>query len=88
MATMKLRLCRMFLFLGFCGISRILVLILIIHILPKFIVIISTINQPESQQHWNCRLITRPAFGHVKMLFVLKFLIGLTKNKSTLLIRE
>ena len=59
-ATLKLRLCRMLSF-GFCGVSKMIIFILIIHILPKFILhklfcyhySVSTINQPESRQRRN-----------------------------------
>ena len=80
-ATLKLKLCRMFSFPGFCGVSKMLVLISIIPILPKFIlhkffvIIILTINQPESRQRGNCRPITLTRFRTFQDAVRFKFFI-------------
>ena len=90
-ATLKLRLCRMFSFLVFCGFSRMPVLISMIHILPKFIlhkfffvIIISTINQPDTRQRQNCRPITPTCFQTCQDAFPFKYFIWFDQKLNLL----
>ena len=90
-ATLKLRLRRMFSFLGFSAVLRMLVLISMRAYIffpslfcINFFIVISTINQPESRQRRNCQPITPNCFRTCQDVVRFKFFIRFDQNLNLL----